>query len=39
MGDRVVILNRGKIVYQASRSDISLANFQEVYEQYTGTGE
>ena len=39
MGDRVVILNRGKIVYQAPRGDIDTANFQEIYESYTGTGE
>jgi ABC-type multidrug transport system ATPase subunit len=36
MGDTVVILNRGKIVYQSSRGDIDMANFQEVYESYTG---
>jgi len=39
MGDRVVILNRGKIVYQASKGDIDMANFPEVYEHYTGTAE
>ena len=39
MGDRVVILDRGKIVYQASRGDIDTANFQAVYESYTGIGE
>jgi len=39
MGDRVVILNRGRIVYQASREEIDTASFQEIYEHYTGTGE
>jgi ABC-type multidrug transport system ATPase subunit len=39
MGDRVVILDRGKIVYRASSDDIDTAHFQEIYESYTGTGE
>ena len=39
MGDRVVILDRGKIVYQASRDDIDTVNFYEIYQSYTGTGE
>jgi heme ABC exporter ATP-binding subunit CcmA len=39
MGDRVIILDRGKIVYRASRSEIEAANFQEIYESYTGAGE
>ena len=39
MGDRVIILDRGKIVYQASRGDIDTANFLEIYEHYTGKGE
>jgi heme exporter protein A len=39
MGDRVIILDGGKIVYQASRSEIEAANFQEIYESYTGAGE
>jgi ABC-type multidrug transport system ATPase subunit len=39
MGDRVVILDKGEIVYQASRGDIDTANFHEIYESYTGTGE
>ncbi len=38
MGDTVVILNRGKIVYQSSRGDIDMANFQEVYQSYTEMG-
>lgn len=38
MGDRVVILDRGKIVYQASRDDIDAADFPEIYESYTGAG-
>ena len=39
MGDRVVILNEGKVVYQASRGDFDVANFLGIYENYTGIGE
>lgn len=39
MGDRVVILDRGKIVYQASKGDFDIADFLEIYESYTGVGE
>jgi len=38
MGDRVIILDRGKIVYQAPRHELSKANFQQVYERYTDIG-
>lgn len=39
MGERVVILNKGKVVYQASRGDFDVTNFPEIYESYTGMGE
>jgi ABC-type multidrug transport system ATPase subunit len=38
MGDRVVILNKGRIVYQASRGEIDTANFQEIYDNYAEIG-
>jgi len=36
LGDRVIILDRGKIVYQAHKHEIDTANFRQVYDQYTG---
>ena len=36
--DRVIILNRGRIVYQASKHEVDTVNFKEVYDQCTGTG-
>jgi ABC-type multidrug transport system ATPase subunit len=38
MGDRVVILNKGRIVYQASREEIDTDNFQEIYDNYAEIG-
>ena len=38
LGDSVVILDRGKIVYQAFRDDIDTLNFRQVYDRCTGTG-
>ncbi|MFC1926390.1 ABC transporter ATP-binding protein [Chloroflexota bacterium] len=38
MSDQVVILNKGKIVYQALTSQIDTANFHETYREHTGTG-
>jgi len=38
LGDRIIILDRGRIVYQAAKHKIDKANFQQVYDQYTGTG-
>ncbi len=38
LGDRVIILDRGKVVYQAARHEVDTANFNRVYDQYTGTG-
>jgi len=37
LGDSVVILDRGKIVYQASRDEIDTLNFRQVYDRCTGT--
>ncbi len=36
LGDRVIILDRGKIVYQATKDEIGTLDFQQVYEQRTG---
>jgi heme exporter protein A len=36
LGDRVIILDRGKIVYQAAKHEIGALDFRQVYEQYTG---
>ncbi len=38
MGDRVVILSKGRIVYQASRGEIDTTNFQEIYDKYVEIG-
>ena len=38
LGDSIVILDRGKIVYQASRDEIDTLNFRRVYDRCTGTG-
>jgi ABC-type multidrug transport system ATPase subunit len=38
MGDRVVILSKGRIVYQAPRGEIDTANFQEIYDDYAEIG-
>jgi len=36
LGDSVIILDRGKVVYQAVRHEVDVANFREVYDQCTG---
>ena len=36
LGDRVVILDRGKIVYQAARDEIDMPNFRQIYDRCTG---
>jgi len=38
LGDSIVILDRGKVVYQASRQELSRADFRQVYDRYTETG-
>lgn len=38
LGDNVIILNRGKVVYQASRDEVDAVNFRQVYDQFTETG-
>jgi len=38
LGDRVIILDRGKVVYQALRHELGKVNFQQIYEQYTDIG-
>jgi ABC-type multidrug transport system ATPase subunit len=37
LGDRIVILDRGKVVYQAPRHELDEVNLRRVYDQYTGT--
>jgi len=36
LGDSVIILDRGKVVYQSARHEVDVANFREVYDQCTG---
>jgi len=38
LSDNVVILNKGKIVYQASKHEIGTTDFQQVYNQCTAIG-
>ena len=38
LGDRIVIIDRGKIVYQAFRHELSNVDFRQVYHQCTETG-
>ena len=38
LGDRVIILDRGRVVYQAARHEVDTVNFRRVYDQYTGMG-
>jgi len=37
LGDRIAIMDQGKIVYQASRHELSKVNFQQIYNRCTGT--
>jgi len=36
LGDSVIILNRGKVVYQAPKNEVDTVNFRRVYDQCTG---
>ena len=36
LGNQVVILNKGKLVYQAFRHEIGTGNFRGIYDHYTG---
>jgi heme exporter protein A len=38
LGNRVIILDKGKVVYQATKDEISALDFRQVYDQYTGIG-
>jgi len=38
MSDSIIILNKGKIVYQAAKHEVDTANFQQVYDRCTETG-
>ena len=38
LGDRIAIIDRGKIVYQAFRHELSNVDFRQVYHQCTETG-
>lgn len=36
LGDSIIILNKGKVVYKASKYDVDTVNFQQIYDKYTG---
>ncbi|MFC2070085.1 ABC transporter ATP-binding protein [Chloroflexota bacterium] len=36
LSDRVIILDRGKIVYQADKKDLDTEDFRQVYDSFTG---
>jgi len=38
LGDRVVILHRGQVVFQAPRREVDAAGFRRVYDRCTGAG-
>jgi heme exporter protein A len=38
LGDRIVIIDRGKFVYQASRQELTGADFRQIYDRCTKTG-
>ncbi|MFC1914069.1 ABC transporter ATP-binding protein [Chloroflexota bacterium] len=38
LGDRFIILDRGKVVYQAPRRELGKVNLQQIYDQCTETG-
>jgi heme exporter protein A len=38
LGDSIVILDRGKVAYQATRQELSRADFRQIYDRYTETG-
>lgn len=38
LGDSIIILDRGRVVYQASRQELSGADFRQIYDQYTEKG-
>ena len=37
LGDRIVIIDRGKIVYQAFRQELMGVDFRQIYDRYTKT--
>lgn len=39
LGDKVVILNRGKIVHEALKQEIDIGDLQGIYDYYTGINE
>jgi ABC-type multidrug transport system ATPase subunit len=38
LGDSVAIIDRGKIVYQASKHELDKVNFPQIYDRCTGSG-
>lgn len=38
LGDRIAIIDRGKIVYRAAKQELMKSDFRLIYDQYTGTG-
>ncbi len=39
MGNRTVILSKGRIAYEGSNKDLNLTELQEIYRRYTGAGQ
>ena len=38
LADSIIILDRGRVVYQASRQELSGVDFRQIYDQHTETG-
>lgn len=38
LGDKIAIVDKGKIVYRVSRQELTGVNFRDIYDRYTGTG-
>jgi ABC-type multidrug transport system ATPase subunit len=38
LGDGIIILNKGQIIYQAAKHEVDAVHFQQVYDRYTETG-
>ncbi|MDY7018513.1 MAG: ABC transporter ATP-binding protein, partial [Chloroflexota bacterium] len=36
LGNKVVILNKGELVYEAFKHEIEIENFRKIYDHYTG---
>ena len=38
LGDSIIILDRGRVVYQAGKDEVDTVNFWRIYDQYTAKG-